>query len=220
MLRLEFHCHTNASPDSLTSPEALIAACRRKGIDRVVITDHNTIEGALAAQALAPDLVIAGEEIMTTRGELLAAFVTEEVPAGLAPRDAIERLRAQGAFISVSHPFDSFRSGGWTLDDLRTITPLVDAIETFNSRCLRPEFNRNAQAYSTEQGLAGTVGSDAHGIIELGRSTIRLADFTDARSLRESLSAAKYDTRISPPWVMLISRWAKISKQLAAARRQ
>jgi predicted metal-dependent phosphoesterase TrpH len=52
MLRVEFHCHTILSKDSLTRPRDLVDACRRKGIDRVVVTDHNTIAGAQAAQAL------------------------------------------------------------------------------------------------------------------------------------------------------------------------
>ncbi len=43
---------------------------------------------------------------MTTKGEILAAFVTEEIPRGLSPQETIQRLRDQGAFISVSHPFE------------------------------------------------------------------------------------------------------------------
>jgi len=110
-LRVEFHSHTNASKDSLTHPADLIAAVRRKGIDRLIITDHNTIVGARAAQALDSELVIVGEEIMTTRGEILAAFVTEEVPPHLSPMETIQYLKDQSAFISVSHPFDRLRSG-------------------------------------------------------------------------------------------------------------
>ncbi|HLF87415.1 MAG TPA: PHP domain-containing protein, partial [Anaerolineales bacterium] len=81
--RVETHCHTIFSKDSLTHPADLLAACRKKGLDRVIITDHNTISGAVAANELDPDRVIIGEEIMTRAGELLAAFVLEEVPAGL-----------------------------------------------------------------------------------------------------------------------------------------
>ncbi|MBM3126297.1 MAG: PHP domain-containing protein, partial [Chloroflexi bacterium] len=44
---LEFHCHTHVSKDSLVRPADLVKACRSKGIDRVVITDHNSIRGAL-----------------------------------------------------------------------------------------------------------------------------------------------------------------------------
>ena len=111
-LRVEFHCHTIASKDSLTRPRDLVDTCRRKGIDRVVVTDHNTVAGARAAHVLDPELIIVGEEIMTTRGEILAAFVSEEVPIGLSPQETIRRLKDQGAFISVSHPFDRWRAGG------------------------------------------------------------------------------------------------------------
>ncbi|HUF37060.1 MAG TPA: PHP-associated domain-containing protein [Anaerolineales bacterium] len=212
MIRLEFHTHTIFSPDSLTPPERLLEACRRKGIDRVVVTDHNTIRGALAARKLAPEMVIVGEEIMTTRGELLAAFVREEVPAGLEPAEAIARLRDQAAFISVSHPFDHFRGGSWRLEDLKAIAGLVDAVEVFNSRCLDPRFNRRADEFADAHDLLKTAGSDAHGTNEIGRSTIRLEDFQDASALRESLKKAALDTRLSPPWVMGISRYAKIIK--------
>ncbi len=120
-LRIEFHCHTIYSKDSLTRPEDLVKTCRRKGIDRVVVTDHNTIAGARAAQVIDPELVIVGEEIMTTRGEILAAFVSEEIPKGLTPGETIRRLKDQGAFISVSHPFDRWRSGHWQEEDLLEI---------------------------------------------------------------------------------------------------
>src|SRR5512134_2292626 len=145
---VEFHCHTIYSKDSLTRPADLVKTCRRKGIDRVIVTDHNSIAGAQAAQALDPELVIVGEEIMTTRGEILAAFVTEEIPKGLSPQETIRRLKEQGAFIGVSHPFDKLRSGGWKEDDLLEILPQVDAIEVFNSRCMDPKFNDEARAFA------------------------------------------------------------------------
>src|SRR5690349_15182195 len=99
MFNVEFHCHTIFSEDSLTQPADLVKTCRRKGINRVVVTDHNSIEGARAAQALDPELVIVGEEILTTRGEILAAFVQEQIPALLSPQETIRRLKDQGAFI-------------------------------------------------------------------------------------------------------------------------
>ena len=80
MLKMEFHCHTIASKDSLLHPADLVSAARDRGIDRVVVTDHNSIAGAVAAKALDPELVIVGEEIMTSQGEILAAYVTGEIP--------------------------------------------------------------------------------------------------------------------------------------------
>ena len=213
MLTLEFHCHTNASKDSLTEPADLIRAARRRGLDRVVVTDHNSIAGAKAAQALDPELIIVGEEIMTTKGEILAAFVREEIPAGLTPLETIRILKEQGAFISVSHPFDEWRKGGWKEADLLEIIPFVDAIEVFNSRCMDPNFNHRARAFAEKHHLAGTVGSDAHGVIELGRSVVMLDPFTGPDGMRNVIRNAKYKTKLSPWWVHFISRYASMKKK-------
>ncbi len=207
-LRVEFHCHTVYSKDSLALPEALLETSLRKGIDRLIITDHNTIAGALHARRLDSTRVIVGEEIMTRDGELLAAFVVEEIPAGLPPKEAIARLREQGAFISVSHPFDRMRSGHWDPAALLEIIPLVDAIETFNARCMWPGFNLKAQAFARLHKLAGTVGSDAHAVFELGKATLRLPHFVDADGLRRVIHLAQPQIALSAPWVHLASRYA------------
>src|SRR5512147_3014261 len=214
MLRVEFHCHTVFSKDSLTSPQKLVETCHRKGIDRVVVTDHNTIAGARAAQVLDPELVIVGEEIMTTRGEILAAFVSEEIPKGLTPQETIRRLKDQGAFISVSHPFDSFRSGGWQEADLLEILPQVDAIEVYNSRCWLPRFNREARRFAEKHQVAGTVGSDAHVAFELGRSLLLLEPFEGPEGMRNVIRAGIQKVKWSPPWFHLSSRYATLRKKV------
>jgi predicted metal-dependent phosphoesterase TrpH len=212
-LTVDFHCHSGYSKDSLTSIENLIQACMRRGVDRLVITDHNTIEGALLAQRQAPQLIIVGEEIMTTRGELLAAFVTEEVPAGLPPQEAIQRLRSQGAFISVSHPFDVMRHGHWALPDLLEISPRVDAVEVFNARCMQASFNQQALDYTRGHNLAGTAGSDAHGAIEVGKACLVLPPFTSANELRQVIRSGRVQGHLSSPLVHFISRYARFRKQ-------
>ncbi len=218
LLRVDFHCHTTYSKDSLTTPEKLLAACRRKGIDRLAITDHNTIEGALRARELDPERVIVGEEILTTQGELLAYFLEEEIPAGLTPQATIERLKEQGAFISVSHPFDILRKGHWSLEALLEILPQIDAIETFNARCLWPGFNWQAQRFARQHSLPGTHGSDAHAAFEIGRGTLLLPPFHDAESLRESLKKAISPALIlSMPWVHFTSRYAVWRKTIQRA---
>jgi len=214
MIKLEFHCHTCASRDSLTRPVDLVATCRRKGIDRVVITDHNTIVGAREAQMIDPKLVIIGEEIMTTQGEILAAFVQEEIPAGLTPQDTIRQLKAQNAFISVSHPFDEVRKGGWKESDLLEILPFVDAVEVYNSRCMLPRFNRRAREFAEKHNVAGTVGSDAHASFELGRSVLLLNPFEGPDGMRQVIRGAKLKTKWSPWWVHLTSRYASMSRKL------
>jgi predicted metal-dependent phosphoesterase TrpH len=216
---VEFHCHTIFSKDSLTRPADLVNTCRRKGIDRVVVTDHNTISGARAAQAIDPDLVIVGEEIMTTHGEILAAFVREEIPKGLTPQETIRRLKDQGAFISVSHPFDEWRNGHWREEHLLEILPDVDAIEVYNSRCMRPRFNQEARRFAEKHKLAGTVGSDAHARFELGRSLLVLEAFDGAEGLRRVIRRGIPRVKWSPPWVHFSSRYAVTYKMVTRALR-
>ena len=218
-LKVEFHCHTIFSKDSLVPPQALVNSVRRKGIDRVVVTDHNTVAGARAAQALDPERVIVGEEIMTTRGEILAAFVSEEIPKGLTPQETIRRLKDQGAFISVSHPFDRLRRGGWKEADLLEILPEVDAIEVYNSRCMNPRFNQEARQFAEKYNIAGTVGSDAHVTWELGRSLMSLEAFEGPDELRKLIRRGTSKVRWSPPWIHFTSRYATIYKKVTRALR-
>lgn len=215
MWQIETHCHTLISEDSLVRPADLVAAARRKGLDRVVITDHNSITGALAAQAIDPEQVIVGEEIMTRQGELLAFFVQELVPPGLEAQRTIEILRQQGAFISISHPFDVLRGGHWELADLEAIVPLIDAVEIFNARCMRPGYNEQAQTFAKLHDLPGTAGSDAHALFELGRARLVLPPFRDADELRSVIREAQVQGKLSSPWVHLASRYAVWRKRLA-----
>ena len=213
MISVEFHCHTHASKDSLTRPADLISAARRKGIGRVIVTDHNSIIGAREAEAIDPELIIIGEEIMTTKGEILASYVQELIPANLSPKETIDILKEQGAFISVSHPFDEMRKGGWQENDLLEILPFVDAIEVYNSRCMFPRFNRRAGLFAQKHNIAGTVGSDAHASFELGRSVLLLDQFTGPQELRQVIRKAKMKVKWSPWWFHLVSRYASIKKK-------
>jgi len=206
-LTVEFHCHTIHSRDSSNRIPDLIAAARARGIDRLAITDHNTIAGALEAQALAPDLIIVGEEILTHQGELLAYFLTEEVPARLSADATLERLRAQNAFIAVPHPFDRHRHG-WALPDLLRILPQVDAIEVFNSRSFRHALNDKALAFARDQGMPAIAGSDAHGLLELGFARTLLPPFADADGLRRVVGQSVIQAR-------RLSGWAHIKANLA-----
>jgi predicted metal-dependent phosphoesterase TrpH len=214
-MQIDFHTHTFVSKDSLTTPEKFLSVSRSKKLDRVVITDHNTISGALSVQALDPERIIVGEEIMTTKGEILAAFVKEEIPRGLTPHETIERLREQGAFISVSHPFDSWRNGAWKLDDLLQIAEMVDAIEIFNARCTNWDDNQKAVDFAKKYHLHGTAGSDAHAAFELGRARLELPEFNNPDELRLVISQGRVVGGLSPFWVHAVSsyaRWRKMVK--------
>jgi predicted metal-dependent phosphoesterase TrpH len=210
--RVEFHCHTEYSKDSLTKPRDLVERAHQIGLDRLIVTDHNSMGGAFACKDIDPELVILGEEIMTTRGELLASFMNEEIPHNLTPMVTIQRLREQGAFISVSHPMDAHR--GWKKEDLLEILPHVDAIETFNSRCMSASYNKEALAFAKEHDIPGTVGSDAHVTRELGRAVLELPEFYNANELRAVIREGQPVVKLSSPAIHFTSRYAVFRKKL------
>ena len=213
MILAELHCHTCYSKDSLMLPGRLIEVARQRGLQRLAITDHNAFEGALRASEIDPELIVPGEEIMTTGGELLAYYISELVPRGLTPERTIEILRQQGAVIAVAHPFDAIRAGHWDETELREILPLVDAVEVFNARVATPAQNRRAAEVAAAAGKPGMAGSDAHAYMEVGRARTRLPTFSDAASLRTALATCEVRGRLSPYWVHVLSRYAAWCKK-------
>lgn len=212
--RVEFHCHTCYSPDCLVKPEALVRRARDLGLDRIVVTDHNTIRGALIARDLAPDLVVVGEEILTTVGEFIAFFVEEEVPRGLPPEEALARLREQGAVVAISHPLDTLRGSAMGRDNTLRFIGQIDALEVFNARNHQDWMNAEAARLADEHNLGRFAGSDAHSLWELGRAPTLLPPFYDADSLRVALRSATIVGRKSPLWVHGISTASKMVKHI------
>ena len=217
---VELHSHTSYSKDCLVTPAQFVAACRRKGIDRVAITDHNAVEGALAAKKLAPDLVIVGEEIKTDCGEIIVYFLRELVPPGLPVREAIARVREQGGIVGVSHPCDRYRREAMGAERLLPIIGLVDALEVFNARCIQSADNDCARALAQEHGRLMFAGSDAHTTFELGRATVRMPPFDSPQAFLAGLAQAEINARLSSPLVHFASTCAKLVKQVAGNRSQ
>ncbi len=204
-VKVDLHMHTCVSKDGALQPAEVIRIAKRKGLDRICITDHNAIDGALVAKQIDPEFVIVGEEILTEYGEILAFFVSEWVPPRLSPQETLARLQAQGAVISVSHPFDQHRSG-WTETMLETMLPQLDAIEAFNARSLRPSYNEKARAFAAAHALPTTAGSDAHTGLEIGAAYLEMPAFTTAEEFRAGLPQARIHGRLSPAWIHFFSR--------------
>ena len=215
MWKVDLHSHTIFSKDCLTRPEDAIARARSLGLDKLAITEHNNLAGALRAKELAPDLIIVGEEIMTTHGELIAYFVQEEVPRDLSPQETIRRLREQGAVISIPHPLDSLRNSAMGMANVLEVIDQVDALEVRNARCVRPQDNLAALALAQERGLLTTAGSDAHIPFELGHCYMEMPEFEDdPESFIDALQFARPMGKESPFWPHLMSTWAKWRKRI------
>ena len=215
-MRIDLHCHTLYSGDSLSTMDQLLRQMDRCGLDMVAVTDHNTLAGALEFHARAPDRFLVGEEIKTRRGELLALFLTEEVPAGLSLRETIARVRAQGGLVGVPHPLDHLRDEAIGRAALEEIHAELDFVEVFNARVIYPADNRLAQELASAWGLPGSAGSDAHAPFELGRAYVELPAFDSAESFLVGLAQGQIHGRLSSPAVHFVSTYAKWRKRLGA----
>ena len=214
--KVDLHTHTIYSKDCLTQTAKLVEQARRIGLQKVAVTEHNRLDGALVAKAMAPDLIIVGEEIKTTHGEIIAYFVKEEVPRGLSPEETIARLRDQGAVISIPHPLDAVRSSAMRLANVLTVIEQVDALEVLNARCVLGRDNLAAAALAQAHGKLVTAGSDAHTPAELGRCYLEMPPFEDnGASFLAALAQAKVGGIISPFWPHFASTYAKWRKRLA-----
>jgi predicted metal-dependent phosphoesterase TrpH len=215
MVRVDMHVHTRASHDCLNRPEGVLAAAAARGIDRVIVTDHNVIDGALRLRDAAPDRVIVGEEVRTREGpDIIGIFLETCIPAGTPMRETCERIHAQGGVVYVPHPFDGRRRGGGALLD--SIADLVDVVEGHNARTYRRAVNLRGEAWARERGLPVGAGSDAHTLHEVGAACVELPAFEDAREpFLAAIAAGRIARRgISSPLWTVASTYATVHGRL------
>ena len=158
---------------------------------------------------MAPEMIIVGEEVRTTQGELLALFIEEEIPPGLSPRETIERIKAQGGLVGVSHPFDRIRREAMR-EYVREIAEELDFVEVFNARTILSSDDERAMELAQEWGIPASAGSDAHTPWEIGRAYVELAPFNDKEGFLNALLKGRIRGRRSPLWVHFFSTWAKL----------
>jgi predicted metal-dependent phosphoesterase TrpH len=197
---LDLHCHTSASFDSLASPESVVRAAATRGLTHLAVTDHDTINGGLAAAeaARSADLgleVIVGQEIRTPSGDLIGVFLRETVPSGLSMADAIAAVRDQGGLVGIPHPFDRLRGSLGRLgapEALETLAGGVDWIEAWNARVMLGNGNVRAAELAAAVGVPGVAVSDAHTTLEVGiAATILSGDPGTPEGLRAALAGER-----------------------------
>ncbi|HEY8135377.1 MAG TPA: PHP-associated domain-containing protein [Candidatus Limnocylindrales bacterium] len=217
---VDLHCHTSASFDSLSKPADVARVAAERGLTHLAITDHDRIDGALAARDAAPAglAIIVGQEVRTTTGDLIALFVERPIPPGLAPADAAQRIREQGGAVGLAHPYDRFRAGaarpGWE-DELERLLPRLDYVETWNSRLMLGDGNRRAAELAHAHGLPGAAVSDAHTLLEVGVSyTVVDGPLDSAADLRAGLVGARIVTSHGSRLVRLATPLAKVIQRM------
>ena len=188
--RADLHIHTLASDGTSGIGEILDHVERSTDLDVIAITDHERIDAALAARAIATERglraeVVVGEEVSTVGGHLLALFISERVRPLRSLRTTIAEIHEQGGIAIPAHPLVPYPlcAQGWVLrrlldDPDPRVRP--DAIEAFNPTTLGRPWHSRVVRFAAEHGLATVGNSDAHAaeVIGVGWTTFpgRTAD--------------------------------------------
>ena len=161
MIKLDLHIHSQYSEDAIGSPKDIIKSLKKKGLQGMAITDHNTVEGGLKAVKIAPKdfIVIPGIEISTADGHMLALNVEKNIARNLSIQETVEKILDQGGTPIVPHLFRNM--SGIKKEKLKTIHQKINTIEVFNA-CSMPKTNLKIAKIAKELNLGGTGGSDSH----------------------------------------------------------
>lgn len=188
--RVDMHCHSTASqlsrlgvqrslglPECATPPEEVYELAKRRGMDFVTITDHDTIDGCLEL-ADRPDCFVSEELTARFAGEPQAVHV---LCYGITPGDH-EWLQAHAGDVeacaaylneneitcALAHPFFNV-DAPLTPRHRRRLAELFPVWEVRNgSRA--PELNMPAAIYIETHGGTGIGGSDDHAGVDIGRT--------------------------------------------------
>jgi predicted metal-dependent phosphoesterase TrpH len=201
-LRIDLHCHSFFSGDGVSSPEELIDAARRKGLNGFVMTDHNTCDAVkymLDRELMREDglpvegfLVIPGVEVTTAEGHLLCIGATLPDLKGRPALEVCYRIHEAGGLAIPPHPYDLFRAG--IRENVLNTLP-IDALEVFNAATTLKRYNRMAYDYARRRNLAMTAASDAHHADAVGTAFTMLS--TEDFSVRGVLTQLPKENELS-----------------------
>jgi hypothetical protein len=162
-LKIDLHVHTCYSYDAVTTLEEVITYSKKKRLDGVAITDHDTLVGALKLAQKSKLLVIPGIEIKALGGHVLALNVTKLVPSKLDLSETVQRIHEAGGLAVAAHPAFVYKS---TLGKQLTS---YDAVEVINSGTVPFSFSTYlSRKLAIRLNLPQTAGSDSHYALEIG----------------------------------------------------
>jgi glycosyltransferase involved in cell wall biosynthesis/predicted metal-dependent phosphoesterase TrpH len=188
--RADLHCHSNASqlsrlgvqralglPECATPSAEVYGLAKRRGMDFVTITDHDTIAGVMQI-ADRPDVFVSEELTAWFKGEpqavhVLCYGITQADHDWLqAHADDVEQvaeyLHENEIACALAHPFYAVEAP-LTPRHRRRLAQLFGVWETRNGSRAR-ELNAPAAVYIETHGGIGVGGSDDHAGVDVGRT--------------------------------------------------
>jgi predicted metal-dependent phosphoesterase TrpH len=231
--RVDLHCHSTASevsrlgvqravglPECATPPEEVYALAKRRGMDFVTITDHDTIDGVLQI-AGRPDVFISEELTANFRGEPQAVHV---LCYGISPSDhewlqahrgdveqCADYMREREIVCALAHPYYTV-AAPLTARHRRRLADIFAIWEVRNGARAR-ELNRPAAIYVGTRNGIGIGGSDDHAGVDIGRT---FTETPPANTPAELLAHLRDGAAVARGEQGSAAKWAHAAIALAA----
>ncbi|HWY38649.1 MAG TPA: PHP domain-containing protein [Bacteroidia bacterium] len=170
---IDFHTHTHHSYDCMMKPAKILRLAKERGLDAIVINDHDTIAGGLECKrinTIAGLEVIVGAEIKTSIGDVTGLFLKEEITARNYS-DVVAEIKRQGGITILNHPYVHHNLSDMNFDG-------IDLIEGYNGR-VDEKRNEMAVQLAKQYNKPIIAGSDAHTYAEIANCRTHYADLSN-----------------------------------------
>ena len=200
-LKIDFHVHTCYSDDSSITLKQVVSFAKKRGLDGVAITDHNTVKGALKLKTR-EILVVPGIEVSTLQGHILGINVTTPVPAKLLMEETIQRIHEAGGIAVAPHPYAFYKSA-----PSRQVSA-YDAVEVMNASSVPfSVLTYFGKMFAEGLGLPQTGGSDSHYAPEIGSAYTVVETNSDVDEVVEAVKrGASFHVGKGVPWKIRLER--------------
>ncbi|SRR6266540_3030362 len=213
---IDLHTHSIASPDGSLTASDYRAILQRGRLQYIAVTDHNTVDFALALRAELGDCIIVGEEISTGDGEIIGLYLTKTIPPKRTAAEAVKAIQKQGGLVYVPHPFETVRKG-ITPQALQQIAVDVDIIEVHNGRALFQNFSKETLGWAKAHSVPGAASSDAHGFAGWGRTCSIIEEIPTRDTLSGLLGFATLNRGFVGARGVLYPKFNRIRKRFRGA---
>ena len=213
---IDLHAHTwPRSHDSVLNPDDLITRAKAAGLDAIVFTEHDTVWDHKSVEELRAKhnfLVLAGVEISTDDGHILAFGIDKYVFGMHRSRELASYAERVGGVLVAAHPYrrqmpwfsrnDEEYQAALEKASRNPAYQFVKGLEELNGRGSDKE-NEFSRRLCDMMLLPGTAGTDSHAISDLGKcATYFEREIADERELIEELRAGRFsamDMRTGSP---------------------
>ena len=163
--RAIIHIHTRVR-DGRIAPERCPWLAVERGQDAIVITDHDTVGGALRAVEEAEKWgievsVVPGDEVTTAQGHVLGLDLRKEIETMRSLLWTVRKIHGEGGLVVIPHVGRPLSISPGAIDRLYQAGEKVDGIEVFNPYYTLQDIKR-AEALCAKYGATPLPGDDDH----------------------------------------------------------